>query len=125
VDHTIVHFEIPADDVARLRAFYSKLFGWKLEKMPGFTNYWSIETVPVDDQGMLVRPGANGGLMKRETPEQMPMTYIAVESIDAYSQKVIALGGKITVSKQEIPGIGWWAFAQDPEGNPFGLFQRK
>jgi len=31
VDHTIVHFEIPADDVKKLARFYSELFGWKIE----------------------------------------------------------------------------------------------
>jgi predicted enzyme related to lactoylglutathione lyase len=125
VDHTIVHFEIPADDTAKLRTFYSKLFGWKIEKIPGFTEYWSIETVPVDEQGRLVRPGVNGGLMKRQSPEHELVTYIAVESVDEYSQKVVELGGTITVPKQEIPGIGWWVFARDPDGNQFGLFQSK
>ena len=32
---TIVHFEIPADDVERAKKFYSDLFGWKMEKWPG------------------------------------------------------------------------------------------
>ena len=32
---TIVHFEIPVDDVERSRKFYSGLFGWKIEKWPG------------------------------------------------------------------------------------------
>jgi hypothetical protein len=31
-DHTIIHFEIPANDVERLRDFYSKLFGWKISR---------------------------------------------------------------------------------------------
>ena len=35
MDHTIVHFEIPADNVEKLQKFYSELFGWKIEKMPG------------------------------------------------------------------------------------------
>jgi predicted enzyme related to lactoylglutathione lyase len=30
---SIVHFEIPADDVERARKFYSTLFGWKIEKI--------------------------------------------------------------------------------------------
>ena len=30
---TIVHFEIPADDVERARKFYSTLFGWKIDKI--------------------------------------------------------------------------------------------
>ena len=123
VDHTIVHFEIPADNVEKLRKFYTKLFGWKIEKMPGPMEYWNIETVPVDERGMPVRPGVNGGMMRRENPEQKPINYIAVESVDEYSKKIEALGGKVIVPKQEIPEIGWWALALDPEGNPFGVFE--
>ena len=125
VDHTIVHFEIPAEDIDKLRRFYSKLFGWKIEAMPGFTDYWNIETVPIDDKGMLMRPGVNGGMMKKQNPEHKLIYYIAVESVDVYSRKIEELGGKITVPKQEVPGVGWWAFALDPEGNLFGIFQNK
>ena len=32
---TIVHFEIPADDIERSKKFYADLFGWKIEKWPG------------------------------------------------------------------------------------------
>jgi len=123
VDHTIVHFEIPADDVEKLRKFYSDLFGWKIERMPGPMEYWAIETVPVDEKGMPVRPGVNGGMMKKQMPEHKPVNYIAVESVDEYSRKIEKLGGKIIAPKQEVPGIGWWAFALDPEGNHFAIFQ--
>jgi uncharacterized protein len=34
---TIVHFEIPVDDVDRAKKFYNDLFGWKIEKMPSAT----------------------------------------------------------------------------------------
>ena len=33
---TIVHFEIPADDVDRAKKFYSDLFGWKMERWPKY-----------------------------------------------------------------------------------------
>jgi len=39
VDHTIVHSEMPADDVEKLRNFYSGLFVWKTEKMPNPMEY--------------------------------------------------------------------------------------
>jgi len=39
---TIVHFEIPADNVERARKFYSTCFGWKIEKMEGEMEYWMI-----------------------------------------------------------------------------------
>ena len=118
-----MHFEIPADNLEKLKKFYGDLFGWKIEKMPGGMEYWGIQTVPVDEKGMAVRPGVNGGMMKRQMPEQKPVNYISVESVDEYSKKVVKLGGQIVVQKMEIPGIGWWALALDPEGNQIGLFQ--
>jgi len=123
VDHTIVHFKIPANDVQKLKKFYNELFGWKIEKMPGPMEYWTIETVPVDEKGMPVRPGVNGGMMKKQNPEHKPITYISVESVDKYVKKTEALGGKVIVPKMEVPGIGWWAMALDPEGNQFAIFE--
>jgi len=123
MDHTIVHFEIPADDVEKLRKFYSNLFGWKIEKMPGPMEYFGIQTVPVNDEGMPVRPGVNGGMMKRQNPDHKPVNYVAVESVDEYVKKIEALGGRVIVPKMEVPGIGWWASALDPEGNQFAIIQ--
>jgi len=123
MDHTIVHFEIPADDVEKLRKFYSALFGWKIEQMPGPMEYFMVQTVPTDDKGMPVRPGVNGGMMKKQNPEHKPVNYVAVESVDEYVKKIEALGGRVIVPKMEVPGIGWWASALDPEGNMFAIIQ--
>jgi predicted enzyme related to lactoylglutathione lyase len=123
VDHTIVHFEIPADDVEKLRKFYSQLFGWKIEKMPGPVEYWGIQTVPVDEKGVPIRPGVNGGMMKKQNSEHKPVNYVLVESVDEYVGKIESLDGKIVVPKMEVPGIGWWALALDPEGNQFAILQ--
>lgn len=122
MDHTIVHFEIPAKDVDKLKKFYSDLFGWKIEKTE-IMEYWSVFTVPVDDKGMPIRPGLNGGMYKKEKPEQQTVNYVGVESVDEYSKKVVALGGQIIVPKMEIPKIGWFALAVDPDGNQFGIFE--
>jgi len=46
-----------------------------------------------------------------------------VESVDEYTRKIKALGGKVIVPKMEVPGIGWWALALDPEGNQFAILQ--
>lgn len=127
MDHTIVHFEIPAKDVEKLKNFYVDLFGWKMEKYPGPSSYYLIETVPVDEKMNLLRPGVNGGLFDTKDStmpgEAKPTNYISVESVEEYSKKIEKLGGKIVVPKMEIPGIGWWALALDPEGNHFGLLE--
>ena len=45
---TIVHFEIPSDNVEKTRKFYSELFGWNIEKwtgaesMPEGMEYWTV-----------------------------------------------------------------------------------
>lgn len=48
---------------------------------------------------------------------------MSVESVDEYAKKIEALGGKVLVRKMEVPGVGWWASALDPEGNQFGILQ--
>ena len=123
MDHTIVHFEIPAKNVESLKEFYVKLFGWKIEKYPGPMDYWTIETVPVDQKMTPTRPGVNGGLFKKEKPESKPVNYISVESIDKYLDKVKALGGTVLQDKQEVLGVGWVAIALDPESNQIALLQ--
>ena len=127
MDHTIVHFEIPAEDIEKLKKFYGDLFGWKIEKYPGPTNYYMLQTVPVDEKMTPIRPGVNGGLFEKRDAQDpamaKPTNYISVESIDEYSKKIEKLGGKIKFPKMEIPGIGWWALALDPEGNHFGILE--
>jgi hypothetical protein len=129
MDHTIVHFEIPANDSEKLKKFYSGVFGWKIEKgseeMSGPTEYWLLGTVPVDKQLRPLRPGINGGLYRKtkETREMKPVMYISVESADDYIEKIKKLGGKVIVPKQEVPQVGWTAIAVDPEGNQFAILQ--
>jgi predicted enzyme related to lactoylglutathione lyase len=94
MDHTVVHFEIPADDVEKLRKFYSELFGWKIERMPGPVEYWGIGTVPVDEKGMPERLGVNGGISLR--PRRQPVRHTAkrlsVEEFEKTRGAVLFLG---------------------------------
>jgi predicted enzyme related to lactoylglutathione lyase len=123
MDHTIVHFEIPANDVEKMKKFYEGLFGWKITSVTMPTEYWLIQTVPTDDKGMLLRPGVNGGMLKKQTPDQRPINYITVENMDEYLAKVSNLGGKVLMPKQQVPTVGWIAIITDPEGNQVGLLQ--
>jgi predicted enzyme related to lactoylglutathione lyase len=123
MDHTIIHFEIPASDVEKLKRFYEEIFGWKITQAEGPIEYWVIQTVPVDPNGMPLRPGVNGGMYKKQQPENKPINYFAVESINDFLAKIEKLGGKIIQPKEEVPNVGWIAAAVDPEGNQFALIQ--
>ncbi|HZA71097.1 MAG TPA: VOC family protein [Nitrososphaeraceae archaeon] len=121
---TIVHFEIPSDNVERSKKFYSDLFGWNIEKvppekLPEGVEYWGITTK--DHEG---NNGVNGGMMKRMMPEQQGITnYIDVKSVEEYSSKVEQLGGKVKMPKMAVPGMGYLAVCSDTENNTFGLWQ--
>jgi predicted enzyme related to lactoylglutathione lyase len=117
VPPSIIWFEIPADDVARAKTFYSKLFGWKIKKFPGPMEYWHIDTDGSDDS-------PDGGLMKRQDPKQTITNYINVASVDKYMKKVEALGGKVCMGKTAVPEMGFFAICLDPENNAFAIWER-
>jgi hypothetical protein len=126
MDHTIVHFEIPADQPERAAAFYRELFGWDISKWEGAANdmaYWMVQTVPTDAQGMPTRPGVNGGLMRRMFPGQTPVNYIAVPDVVEFTGKAERLGAKVLMAKHPVPGMGWFAQLADTEGNVFAIWQ--
>ncbi len=123
LDHTIVHFEIPAQDVEKVKAFYEKVFGWTITQADSPIEYWIIQTVPIDQNGRLVRPGVNGGMYRRVSPDNKPVNYYEVESINDFLDKIVKLGGRVTEPKQEVPEVGWIAAAEDPEGNAFALLE--
>jgi len=121
---SVVHFEIPAKDVKRASAFYTKAFGWQINQFPGF-EYWSIGTTPSDKNGRPTSPGAvNGGMGKKGqmAPNQVTVT-ISVADIDAALANVKKLGGKVTGKKMPVGDMGFSAYFEDTEGNVIGLFQ--
>jgi len=122
---SVVHFEIPADDVERARKFYKTVFGWKLTPAPGMEEYIMAHTVDVDEKTRMPKePGAiNGGMMKRTAKVKTPVVYMMVDSIDASVEKVKKNGGSVVVPKQEVMKMGWSSYVKDSEGNVIGIFQ--
>ena len=118
----VVHFEIPVDNTEVAKEFYS-IFGWELIDMPEM-DYVGVRTTPVNENRMPKNPGAiNGGMMKRSEKVKSTVIAIQVDSVDAYIEKVISKGGKLEMPKMEIPGMGYYAYISDPEGNILGLWQ--
>jgi predicted enzyme related to lactoylglutathione lyase len=117
----VVHFEIPADDVARAKRFYENVFGWTIQQFPmppGGPEYYGVTTRKEGEAGI------DGGLMKRNMPGQPFANYVSVKSIDDFMDRVQSNGGSNVMPRQEIaPGMGWIAVFRDPEGNLMGLYQ--
>ncbi len=121
----VVHFEIPADDLARAQKFYKNLFGWSFNEVPDM-NYYMVNTVAVDKNNMPEEPGAiNGGMMKRNFPQESPVIVVNVSSIDEYLKKAMSLGGKVVLPKMDIGQFGFYARISDTESNIIGIWQNK
>jgi predicted enzyme related to lactoylglutathione lyase len=113
----VIHFEIPATDPERASAFYQEVFGWKFDKWPGPMEYWLATT------GAEGKPGINGGILKKPGPVSVTTNTIDVESVDSAIADVVKAGGKQMMPKSPIPGIGYFAYCEDTEGNLFGVMQ--
>lgn len=117
----VVHFEIPADDLAPLKSFYEHVFGWRIEKWEepeAEQDYWMIMTGAEDAEG-----GIDGGMMTRQNPEQQVINTIDVNDIDAAIKKIQDHGGTIIMEKMEVPNIGLMAYFEDPQNNVFGIME--
>jgi uncharacterized protein len=119
------HFEIPADDPARARRFYTSTFGWKMNEIPGM-DYTMVSTGPVDENGRPKEPGfVGGGIGKRGDLLKHPVVTIIVDEISAAEKTIEKNGGKMLQRKKPIGdgSMGWTGYFRDPEGNIVGLYQ--
>jgi len=113
----IVHFEINAENPLRAKNFYENVFDWKVEKWEGPMEYWVISAGEEDEEGI------NGGLQKRENKDDQIFNYVGVESVDKTLKKIKENGGEILKPKSPIPGVGYYAFFKDTEGNRLGIME--
>jgi len=121
----VVHFEIPVEENARAKKFYSSVFDWSFEEMPYQDDVYTFAiTTPVDEDYKNKETGAiNGGMFKRDGDLKNPVITIGVPSIDEYVQKIEAAGGKVIVPKGEVPDMGYYAYFKDTEGNVMGIWE--
>ncbi len=111
-----IHFEIPVEDPDRAAAFYEKVFAWDIQKWEG-APYWLVNSGPDSE------PGINGALGQKSDEFAVPVFVIGVDDIEAAMASVEEAGATIAVGKNPIPGVGYSAYFDDPEGNRMGLFQ--
>jgi predicted enzyme related to lactoylglutathione lyase len=108
----LVHFELPAQDTDRAQKFYEEVFGWRFRAAYGPVDYRMTEEN--------VQPV--GAIYPSQEGERGPIVYFDTDDIDATAAQIRERGGQAD-EKAPIPGIGWFARAQDPEGNSISLFQ--
>ena len=117
------HCEIHVADPVRARTFYSGLFGWSFEPMPGGEEVaYHLISGPGLDAGL------TGGMMQRmgEAPASgtpvrgCTLTFEVADCDDRYAW-ALANGGAEALPPADYPGIGRAAYVEDGEGNIVGF----
>jgi predicted enzyme related to lactoylglutathione lyase len=116
VPNPFCHVELNTTDVKKSKDFYSKLFDWKLEDMPG-GDYTMIR----------VGDGTGGGMMKNPIPgaPSLWLAYVLVDDIQSSTKKAKSLGANVMKDVTEIPEFGWFSVLADPTGAHFALWKPK
>ena len=109
--HPVVHFEVSGKDLESLRSFYSELFGWKTQKVPGEMPYAMVE----QEGG-----GIGGGIGEAPDGQGHVTFYVGADDPQAILDKAERLGGKTVLPVTELPMVTIALFA-DPEGHVIGL----
>lgn len=119
----MAHFEIYVADVAAGKTFYSGLFGWTFDAMPGGEemSYHLASGDGIGEAlsiGMLTRPDTAhpaGSAVRGGT-----MTFAVADCDERYAW-ALANGGAEALPPTDFPGIGRCAYVEDGQGNIVGM----
>jgi len=105
------HIGIYIDDIDRAKNFYNELFGWE------FNSYGPSDFLQIKSGEELI-----GALQSRKYSPIKDKVIgfectIAVENIEKTEASIVSSGGKVLLSKTEIPQVGWIIKFLDTEGN--------
>lgn len=108
--HTIDYIEFGATDIAKTKAFYSAVFGWK------FTDY-GPDYVAFES----VQPAGSGGFTTDRKPGTSPLVVLHSRALEATLSSVKANGGTIVREIFAFPGGRRFHFA-DCNGNELAVW---
>jgi predicted enzyme related to lactoylglutathione lyase len=115
--NTLCWNELATKDDEAARAFYSALFGWRMDQQ----NFGEPYTIIHNGDETI------GGLYKlADYGADMPsnwMPYFAVTNADATAEQVKSLGGSVVVEAKDIPTVGRIILFADPQGAMFWVLQ--
>lgn len=113
-----VHVELNTNDTAKAKAFYSKLFDWKMEDLK---MDWGTYTI------IGVGEGTGGGLMQNPIPNAPSfwLSYVLVDDVEAATKKAKSLGATVMKDVTEVPDMGWLSIISDPTGAMLGFWKAK
>src|SRR5882724_1445536 len=116
-----VWHELRTTDTKAAQDFYTYIIGWQAKGSgdPGGVPYTLLSVGDLDTAGLMqLTPQMIDGGMKPSW-----VSFVGVDDVDAYANRLEQAGGKLHCAPQDIPGIGRFASVEDPQGAVFLLFK--
>ena len=112
------HVELNTSNTVAAKAFYKKIFAWKMQDMPmgpGMV-YTMINTGSRQ---------AGAGIQQKPMPDAPNawLPYVEVASVKKTIEKAKALGAQIIISYQPLPDMGAIGIFVDPTGASLGVWE--
>jgi predicted enzyme related to lactoylglutathione lyase len=111
----VVHLELHTADLARARAFYATLCGWRGEP---------IDTVNGSYLALELGNNLGGGIVECGSRDAIWLPYVEVAQIDAATRLARQLGASVLLEPREGPA-GWRSVIATPEAGQIALWQQK
>jgi predicted enzyme related to lactoylglutathione lyase len=118
--NNFVWYDLMTTDTKAAEAFYSSVVGWRAQDsgMPD-RSYIILHVKETPIGGLMPIPPEAGAAGARP----MWNSYVGVDDVDAFAERITKAGGAVHRKPEDIPGIGRFAVVADPHGASFMLFK--
>jgi len=111
----IVHLELHTGNLPRAVDFYTRLLGWRAERIEvGSSSYLGLE----------LGDGVDGGVVECGAERALWVPYVEVADIATATERARLLGASALLEPREGP-TGWRSVLTAPSGAEFALWQPK
>jgi predicted enzyme related to lactoylglutathione lyase len=111
----VVHLELHSGNLARACNSYSRVCGWRIERVHAGQRSYHV----LDWGGTL-----EGGIVECGADRAMWLPYVEVARADEAAERAEGLGARVLLEPREGPA-GWRSVVQVPEGGEIAFWQSK
>jgi predicted enzyme related to lactoylglutathione lyase len=115
MSNPLVHLELHTGDLARARAFYADLFGWRPEQIHAREGTY---------EALEMGGAVGGGIVECATERPLWLPYVEVDRIAEATERARRLGGSVLLGPREGPA-GWRSVIASPAGGEIAFWQQK
>jgi predicted enzyme related to lactoylglutathione lyase len=113
--NSVIHLELHTGDLPGAVDFYSRLFGWRPERIhAGTGSYLAL--------GM--GNGVGGGVVECESKQPLWLPYVDVRDVAVTTEEARELGGEVLLGPREGPH-GYRSVVSTPDGGEIAFWQSK